>query len=114
MNKTQLIDVIAEKAELSKTQAKAASGVHLAAITESLKEGDAVQLVGFGTSKVNHRAERTGRNPQTGKEIKIAAANVPAFVSGKALKDAVKYYRVAVNSFNEGVVSPLCLSGVDH
>lgn len=62
----------------------------LAAITESLKEGDAVQLVGFGTFKVNHRAERTGRNPQTGKEIKIAAANVPAFVSGKALKDAVK------------------------
>ena len=50
----------------------------------------AVQLVGFGTFKVNHRAERTGRNPQTGKEIKIAAANVPAFVSGKALKDAVK------------------------
>ena len=62
----------------------------LAAITESLKEGDAVQLVGFGTFKVNHRAERTGRNPQTGNEIKIAAANVPAFVSGKALKDAVK------------------------
>lgn len=85
MNKTQLIDVIADKAELSKTQAKAAL-----AITESLKEGDAVQLVGFGTFKVNHRAERTGRNPQTGKEIKIAAANVPAFVSGKALKDAVK------------------------
>jgi len=49
-----------------------------------------VKLVGFGTFKVNHRAERTGRNPQTGKEIKIAAANVPAFVSGKALKDAVK------------------------
>ena len=98
MNKTQLIDVIAEKAELSKTQAKAALESTLAAITESLKEGDAVQLVGFGTFKVNHRAERTGRNPQTGKEItiaaakevKVAAANVPAFVSGKALKDAVK------------------------
>lgn len=87
---TQLIDVIADKAELSKTQAKAALESTLAAITESLKEGDAVQLVGFGTFKVNHRAERTGRNPQTGKEIKIAAANVPAFVSGKALKDAVK------------------------
>lgn len=81
---------IADKAELSKTQAKAALESTLAAITESLKEGDAVQLVGFGTFKVNHRAERTGRNPQTGKEIKIAAANVPAFVSGKALKDAVK------------------------
>lgn len=75
MNKTQLIDVIADKAELSKTQAKAALESTLAAITESLKEGG---------------AERTGRNPQTGKEIKIAAANVPAFVSGKALKDAVK------------------------
>ena len=74
MNKTQLIDVIAEKAELSKTQAKAALESTLAAITESLKEGDAVQLVGFGTFKVNHRAERTGRNPQTGKEITIAAA----------------------------------------
>ncbi|MBW2916437.1 HU family DNA-binding protein, partial [Escherichia coli] len=57
MNKTQLIDVIAEKAELSKTQAKAALESTLAAITESLKEGDAVQLVGFGTFKVNHRAE---------------------------------------------------------
>ena len=87
MNKTQLIDVIAEKAELSKTQAKAALESTLAAITESLKEGDAVQLVGFA---VKERAARTGRNPQTGKEIKIAAANVPAFVSGKALKDAVK------------------------
>ncbi|MBD3703173.1 DNA-binding protein HU-alpha [Klebsiella pneumoniae] len=87
----QLIDVIADKADLSKAQAKAAPGIYPpAAITESLKEGDAVQLVGFGTFKVNHRAERTGRNPQTGKEIKIAAANVPAFVSGKALKDAVK------------------------
>lgn len=62
MNKTQLIDVIADKAELSKTQAKAALESTLAAITESLKEGDAVQLVGFGTFKVNHRAERTGRN----------------------------------------------------
>ena len=72
MNKTQLIDVIADKADLSKVQAKAALESTLAAITESLKEGDAVQLVGFGTFKVNHRAERTGRNPQTGKEIKIS------------------------------------------
>ena len=59
-------------------------------LSGALKEGDSVQLVGFGTFKVNHRAERTGRNPQTGKEIKIAAANVPAFTAGKALKDAVK------------------------
>ncbi|MGL4600365.1 MAG: nucleoid-associated protein HU-alpha [Plesiomonas sp.] len=90
MNKTQLIDAIAEKADLSKVQAKAALESMLTAITESLKEGDPVQLVGFGTFKVNHRAARTGRNPQTGKEIQIAEANVPAFVAGKALKDSVK------------------------
>ncbi|MDC9590454.1 MULTISPECIES: nucleoid-associated protein HU-alpha [Xenorhabdus] len=90
MNKTELVDAIAAGADLNKTQAKAALESTLNAITESLKNGDAVQLVGFGTFKVNHRAERTGRNPQTGKEIKIAAANVPAFSAGKALKDAVK------------------------
>ena len=90
MNKTQLIDAIAEKADLSKAQAKAALESTLSAITESRKDGDPVQLVGFGTFKVNHRAARTGRNPQTGKEIQIAEANVPAFVAGKALKDSVK------------------------
>ena len=90
MNKTQLIDVIADKADLSKAHANAAMETTLATITETLKKNDDIQLVGFGTFKVNHRAERTGRNPQTGNEIKIAAANVPAFVSGKALKDAVK------------------------
>ncbi|UJF19176.1 DNA-binding protein HU-alpha [Vibrio sp. SS-MA-C1-2] len=90
MNKTQLVDQIAEKADLSKVQAKAALEATLEGITESLKDGDPVQLIGFGTFKVNHRAARTGRNPQTGKEIQIAAANVPAFVSGKALKDALK------------------------
>lgn len=90
MNKTQLIDVIAEKAALSKAQAKTALESTLAAITESLQAGDSVQLVGFGTFKVNSRAARTGRNPQTGKEIKIAATKVPSFASGKALKDAVK------------------------
>ncbi|KAA1308124.1 HU family DNA-binding protein, partial [Escherichia coli] len=82
MNKTELVDAIAAGADLTKTQAKAALESTLNAITESLKNGDAVQLVGFGTFKVNHRAERTGRNPQTGKEIKIAAANVPAFSAG--------------------------------
>ncbi|ADP11043.1 DNA-binding protein HU-alpha [Erwinia sp. Ejp617] len=90
MNKTQLIDIIADKADLSKTQAKAALDSTLAAITESLKEGDAVQLVGFGTFKVNQRAGRIGRNPKTGNEIQIAASTVPAFTSGKALKEAVK------------------------
>ncbi|GAA3539385.1 MULTISPECIES: nucleoid-associated protein HU-alpha [Zobellella] len=90
MNKTQLVDAIAAKADLTKTQAKAALEEVLSGITQSLKEGDPVQLVGFGTFKVSHRAARTGRNPQTGKEIQIAAANVPSFVAGKALKDAVK------------------------
>lgn len=90
MNKAELIDAIASAAELNKKQAKAALEATLTAITDSLKAGDAVQLIGFGTFKVNHRQARTGRNPQTGKEIQIAAANVPAFVAGKALKDAIK------------------------
>ncbi|RXJ72364.1 DNA-binding protein HU-alpha [Veronia nyctiphanis] len=90
MNKTNLIDLIAEKADLSKTQAKAALEATLSGIEGALKDGDQVQLIGFGTFKINHRAARTGRNPQTGAEIQIAAANVPAFVAGKALKDAVK------------------------
>ena len=83
MNKTDLIDAIANAAELNKKQAKAA-------LEASLKEGEPVQLIGFGTFKVNERAARTGRNPQTGAEIQIAASKVPAFVSGKALKDAIK------------------------
>ena len=90
MNKTELIDAIAAKAELSKKDAKAALEATLEAISESLKAGDAVQLIGFGTFKVNERSARTGRNPRTGEEIKIAAAKVPALVAGKALKDLVK------------------------
>ena len=90
MNKTDLIDAIASAAELNKKQAKAALEATVDAIIESLKKGDAVQLIGFGTFKINERKARTGRNPQTGAEIKIAASKVPAFVSGKALKDAVK------------------------
>ena len=80
---------IAEKADLSKAQAKAALEATLEGVTGALKEGDQVQLIGFGTFKVNHRAARTGRNPQTGKDIQIAAANVSAFVAGKALKEYV-------------------------
>lgn len=90
MNKTQLINIIAKKAELSKVQAKAALESTLTAISESLKNGNSVQLIGFGTFKVNHRSERIGRNPQTGKKIRIEATNVPVFVSGKILKNAVK------------------------
>ncbi len=89
MNKTNLIDSIAETTGLTKAQAKAALEATLSAVEGALKEGDQVQLIGFGTFKVNHRAARTGRNPQTGAEIQIAAANVPAFVAGKALKEAV-------------------------
>ncbi|WP_375321354.1 HU family DNA-binding protein [Aliivibrio logei] len=89
MNKTQLIDAIAEKADLSKAQAKAALEATLEGVTGALKDGEQVQLIGFGTFKVNHRAARIGRNPKTGEEIQIKAANVPAFVSGKALKESV-------------------------
>ncbi|AIX50468.1 MULTISPECIES: nucleoid-associated protein HU-beta [Pantoea] len=89
MNKSQLIDKIAAEADIS----KAAAGRVLEAFTESvsgaLKEGDEVALVGFGTFSVRERAERAGRNPQTGKEITIPAGKVPGFRAGKALKDAV-------------------------
>ncbi len=90
MNKTELVDAIAAKAELSKAEAKQALEAMLSSITQTLQEGDQVQLVGFGTFKVSHRAGRIGRNPQTGQEIVIAASNTPAFVAGKALKDAIK------------------------
>ena len=90
MNKTDLIVHDAAAFTSICEQAKAALEATLDAITGSLKKGEAVQLIGFGTFKVNARKARTGRNPQTGAEIKIAASKVPAFVSGKALKDAVK------------------------
>lgn len=76
MNKTQLIDAIAEKADLSKAQAKAALEATLEGVTGALKDGEQVQLIGFGTFKVNNRAARTGRNPKTGEEIQIKAAKV--------------------------------------
>ncbi|MDH2924366.1 nucleoid protein HU alpha subunit /nucleoid protein Hbs [Nicoletella semolina] len=90
MNKTELIEVIATNAALSKKDAKAALEATLDAISDSLKKGGAVQLIGFGTFKVNHRKARTGRNPKTNEAIEIPAAKVPAFVAGKALKDLVK------------------------
>ena len=90
MNKTELVDAIASKADITKVAAKTALEATLAAITESLKAGEPVQLVGFGTFKVNARKARIGRNPKTGKEIKITASEVPAFVSGKSLKEAIK------------------------
>ncbi|MEI4220429.1 MAG: HU family DNA-binding protein [Candidatus Dasytiphilus stammeri] len=90
MKKNELIEIISEKSQLTKIQSKIALEALLDAITESLKAGKTVQLVGFGTFKVNYRAERTGRNPQTGQEIKIAATNVQTFISGKILRAAVK------------------------
>ncbi len=89
MNKSQMIDKIAAGADISKAAAGRALDAVIASVTDSLKAGDDVALVGFGSFTVRERSARTGRNPQTGKEIKIAAAKVPAFRAGKALKDAV-------------------------
>lgn len=89
MNKTELIDSIAEAADLPKASAARALDAAVDAITNALKEGDSVSLVGFGTYTVKHREARTGRNPQTGEPIEIKAAKVPSFKAGKALKDAV-------------------------
>jgi DNA-binding protein HU-beta len=89
VNKSELIDAIAADAGLSKADAGKALDATLAAVTGALKKGDTVSLVGFGTFQVKDRAARTGRNPQTGATIQIAAAKVPGFKAGKALKDAV-------------------------
>ena len=89
MNKQELIAVMAEKANLSKKDAEAALNAFVGAVEDALVKGDKVQLVGFGGFEVRERAARTGRNPQTGAEMKIAAAKVPAFKAGKALKDLI-------------------------
>lgn len=89
MNKFQLIDKIADGADISKAAAGRALDAFIDAVGEALKEGDQVALVGFGTFAVRERAARSGRNPQTGATIEIAAGKVPAFKAGKALKDAV-------------------------
>lgn len=89
MNKSQLIDKIADGADISKAAAGRALDAFIDAVGEALKEGDQVALVGFGTFAVRERVARSGRNPQTGATIEIAAGKVPAFKAGKALKDAV-------------------------
>jgi len=89
MNKSQLVEYIAHTADISKTKADAALSAITEGISDTLSNGDEVVLIGFGTFKVNERTARTGRNPRTGEEIQIAAAKVPAFKAGKALKDAV-------------------------
>ncbi|HET7657217.1 MAG TPA: HU family DNA-binding protein [Bacillales bacterium] len=90
MNKTDLINSVAESAELSKKDATKAVDSVFQVISDSLKDGNKVQLIGFGNFEVRERSARKGRNPQTGEEIEIAASKVPAFKPGKALKDAVK------------------------
>jgi len=89
MNKTELVDQIAEAAEISKAAAGRALDAAVAAVKGALKNGDSVSLIGFGTFYVGERAARTGRNPRTGKALKIKAAKVPKFRAGKGLKDAV-------------------------
>ena len=89
MNKSDLIDAVSDAAELTKAEAGRAVDAVVAVISKALKNGDSVTLVGFGTFEVRKRGARTGRNPRTGEEIKIKAANNPAFKAGKALKDAV-------------------------
>lgn len=90
MNKTELIAAVAEKTDLSKKDADAAVSAVLGAITDALKAGDKIQLVGFGTFEVRNRAAKQGRNPRTGETMTVPASKVPAFKAGKALKDAVK------------------------
>jgi DNA-binding protein HU-beta len=89
MNKSELIEAIAESAELTKSDAGRALDAALEAVTAALKRGETVSLVGFGSFGVKERAERQGRNPQTGNAITIQAAKIPSFKAGKALKDAV-------------------------
>ncbi|MCH8104811.1 MAG: HU family DNA-binding protein [Gammaproteobacteria bacterium] len=89
MNKSELIDAVASGAELSKSEAARAVDGVIGAITQALKSGDQVTIVGFGTFLVRHREARAGRNPRTGETIQIKASNVPAFKAGKALKDSV-------------------------
>lgn len=89
MNKAELIDAVAKASGLSKADSDRALGAIVETVTKTLKKGGSVALVGFGTFKVSKRNARTGRNPQTGATIKIAARKVPRFSAGKALKDAV-------------------------
>ncbi|MBU7007798.1 HU family DNA-binding protein [Phosphitispora fastidiosa] len=90
MNKQELVTSVAEKSGLTKKDSEKAVNAVFASIEEALAKGDKVQLVGFGTFEVRSRAARKGRNPQTGEEIEIAAAKVPAFKAGKSLRDTVQ------------------------
>ena len=89
-NKAELVDRVAKKTQLTKKDVSATVEAVFETIQEALKAGEKVQVIGFGTFEVRERAARKGRNPQTGKEIKIKASKVPAFKAGQALKEAVK------------------------
>ncbi len=89
MNKTELIEIVAKDADISKAAAENALAATIAAIVKTVAKGDTVTLVGFGTFKSSKRAARIGRNPQTGKELKIAATTVPRFTAGATFKTAV-------------------------
>ena len=91
MNKSDLVDAVASKADMSKAEAGRAVDAVLGSVGDALGNGDSVSLVGFGTFSVRHRAARMGRNPQTGAAMQISASKVPGFKAGKALKDKVKY-----------------------
>ena len=91
MNKSDLVDAVASKADMSKAEAGRAVDAVLGSVGDALGNGDSVSLVGFGTFSVRHRAARMGRNPQTGASMHIAASKVPGFKAGKALKDKVKH-----------------------
>ncbi|MGD1523985.1 HU family DNA-binding protein [Vibrio owensii] len=89
MNKTELVAQVQEKGELTKAQASKAVDAVFSSITDALRDGDNVQLIGFGTFEVRTRAARTGRNPKTGEEIQIAESKNVALKAGKQLKDAL-------------------------
>ena len=89
MNKTELVEAVVAKTGGSKKDAEVTIKASFEAITEAMAKGDKVALIGFGNFEVRDRAARTGKNPQTGEEVKIAACKVPAFKAGKALKEAV-------------------------
>ena len=89
MNKSELIASMADKAELTKKDSEKALAAFIETVEEQLQKGEKIQLVGFGTFEVSARAARTGRNPQTGAEMKIPASKAPKFKAGKALKDAI-------------------------
>ena len=89
MNRSELISSIADKSGLTKKDSEKALVAFIESVEEQLQKGEKVQLIGFGTFEISERAARTGKNPQTGKEIKIPASKVPQFKAGKALKDAI-------------------------